>query len=351
MMLLAAAARAFERAALPDAASRLAIAALVGRTGRRLDRAGPATDATFVAGMDDFPIAAHTDRANEQHYELPPEFFALMLGPRRKYSSCFYETPETMLAEAEEAALLLTASHAGLADGQSVLELGCGWGSLSLWMAERYPHARITAVSNAAPQRRHIEAEAQARGLGNLRVVTADMNDFTPDARFDRIVSVEMFEHMANWRALLGRARDWLEPTGALFLHVFTHRSAPYRFDVADRSDWIAQHFFTGGLMPSHGLIEHFPDLFRVEESWRWNGMHYARTARDWLRRLDANHDAAFAILCDAYGRDALLWQRRWRLFLLATEGLFGHDQGRQWGVSHYRLAAADPNKPNGKPR
>lgn len=330
---------AAETLPLPDAVLRAGIARLVSRTGSSLERDAAAGDAAFAAGMDAFPIAIHTDDANAQHYELPPAFFDLVLGPRRKYSSCFFPEPQTTLAEAEELALSATMDHAGLADGQSILELGCGWGSLTLFMAERLPAARITAVSNSAPQRAAIEAEAARRGLGNIRVITADMNSFAPEQRFDRVVSVEMFEHMANWRTLLARVRDWLEPGGRLFLHVFTHRTASYRFDPADRDDWIAQHFFSGGIMPSRGLAGAFPDLFTLEQRWEWSGEHYRRTAEDWLANLDARRPAVDAVLRTHYGNAAPLWRRRWRLFFLATSGLFGHDGGRAWGVSHMRLA------------
>jgi cyclopropane-fatty-acyl-phospholipid synthase len=327
-----------ERAPLPDIAYRAAIAAFVARTDARLSAIPPGADAAFAAGMSNYPVAIHADAANEQHYELPAAFFALILGPRRKYSSCFYETPESTLAGAEVAALETTLDHAGLADGQRILELGCGWGSLSLFMAERLPRATIVAVSNSHSQRVFIEAEAASRGLRNLSVVTADMNGFAPEGRFDRIVSVEMFEHMMNWRTLLERARSWLDADGRIFLHVFTHHDASYRFDHADRSDWIAQHFFTGGIMPSQGLARAFPDIFTVEQEWRWPGSHYRRTAEDWLANLDRNRAAIDVILADVYGRDAVLWRSRWRLFFLATAGLFGHKGGSRWGVGHYRL-------------
>jgi cyclopropane-fatty-acyl-phospholipid synthase len=239
---------------------------------------------------------------------------------------------------AEARALAETCRHADLADGQAILELGCGWGSLSLWMAERFPGSQVTAVSNSHSQRAFIEARAAERGLRNLTVITCDMNDFTPQGRFDRIVSVEMFEHMSNWRGLLARLAGWLEDDGRLFLHVFTHRNRPYRFDQADRADWIAQHFFTGGIMPSHGLIRHFPDLFDLEREWRWSGEHYRRTAEDWLASFDRNAKAVDAVLAGVYGADAPLWRRRWRLFFLATAGLFGDSGGAVWGVSHYLL-------------
>ena len=211
-----------------------------------------------------------------------------------------------------------------------------------MFVAERFPGARVTAVSNSAPQRRYIEAQASARGLANVRVITADMNAFVPDRTFDRVVSVEMFEHMSNWRDLLGRIRTWLTPVdGRLFVHVFSHRQSPYRFDHGDQADWIAQHFFTGGIMPSHGLIGRFPDCFAVEKDWRWNGLHYRRTAVDWLARFDGNRDLLSPILAQIYGADASLWRQRWRLFYLATAGLFGHAKGEEWGVSHYLLRPA----------
>ena len=334
---IAAAIRAVEATPLPDPLTRAGIALLVG-TRRRSLASEPQTEAAFARDMIAHPIAEHVDAANAQHYELPPRFFELTLGPRRKYSCCLYPTGEETLAEAEVLALEATLAHADLADGQSILELGCGWGSLTLFMAERLPQARITAVSNSAPQRRHIEALAAAAGLTNITVITADMNDFQPQGRFNRVVSVEMFEHMANWRGLLERIRGWLAPEGRLFLHVFSHRNQPYRFDANDPTDWIAQHFFTGGIMPSHGLIARFDDCFAIERQWRWSGQHYQRTADHWLARLDANRAEIEAVLRAVYGDDARLWWRRWRLFYLATAGLFGHAAGGEWGVSHTLL-------------
>lgn len=342
MNVAATIARAGESLPLPDGMLRAGIAGLVARTDRRLAAAPDGATRAFAAGMDAFPIALHTDAANEQHYEVPSAFFGLVLGPHRKYSCCLFDDGVTSLAEAEERALAVTAQNAGLADGQTILELGCGWGSLSLWMAQHYPAARIVSVSNSTSQRAHILAEAQRRGLTNLDVVTADMNDFSPPqgaGPFDRVVSVEMFEHMANWRALLSRAHGWVKPEGRLFLHVFSHRAAPYRFDHTDPADWIARHFFTGGIMPSHDLAGAFDDLFTVEADWRWSGEHYRRTAEAWLKNFDAQSAEIERIFARVYGRDAALWKRRWRLFFLATSGLFGHAGGTAWGVSHYRLA------------
>ncbi len=336
MNLAAQISRAAERAPLPDTLLRYGISRMVGRTQALLADA-PIRTTRFAYEMMAHPIAEHTQAANRQHYELPPAFFAQCLGPRRKYSCCLFEGAAT-LEQAEERALEQTLVHAQLRDGQRILELGCGWGSLTLFMAERFPAAMITAVSNSTPQRLFIEAQARRLGLHNIRVITADMNDFSTTERFDRIVSVEMFEHMANWRGLLTRVRSWLAPGAKLFLHVFSHASHPYRFAHEDEADWIAQYFFTGGIMPSHDLIREFGDLFRVEHGWRWNGRHYEQTALAWLANYDANQAAIRPILRETYGAEAKLWQRRWRLFFLATAGLFGHAGGEAWGVSHYLL-------------
>ncbi|MBA3812309.1 MAG: class I SAM-dependent methyltransferase [Caulobacteraceae bacterium] len=341
MGLTGVATRAVERGPLPDALTRLGVGYLVRRAARGLEALSPDGDAAFAAEMLGRPIAENTQAANTQHYEVPAAFFRLVLGPRLKYSSGLYETAASSLAQAEDHALAQTCLHADLADGQEILELGCGWGSLSLWMARRYPSSGITAVSNSHSQRAAIEAEARARGLTNLTVITADMNHFHTDRRYDRVVSVEMFEHMANWRELLGRIAGWMAPGGRLFVHIFTHRDRPYRFDATDDADWIARHFFTGGMMPSHGLIRCFGDLFEVEAEQRWSGEHYRHTAEDWLANFDAHAGALTPVLRETYGAEAGLWRRRWRLFFLATAGLFGAAGGEIWGVSHYRLKAA----------
>lgn len=342
MGLIETAIHAFEDAPLPDFVTRPAIGLLVEGARRKTAAAGPEAHLRFAEEMAARPIAEHADLANAQHYEVPAAFFELVLGPHLKYSSCLYPTGAESLGEAEAAALEETARHAGLEDGQRILELGCGWGSLSLHMARTLPAARITSVSNSASQRAFILARAAEEGLTNLEVVTADMNAFTPgEPGFDRIVSVEMFEHMANWRALLQRMRAWLSPDGRAFLHVFSHKTAPYRFDVDDPTDWIARNFFAGGVMPSHDLILAFEDLFEVEEQWRWSGVHYERTALDWLANFDRERAAVDRVFRETYGRDARVWARRWRLFFLATAGLFGCRGGEEWGVSHYRLKPA----------
>jgi cyclopropane-fatty-acyl-phospholipid synthase len=334
-----------ERGLLPDAVLRAGIRSLMRERLQEIHAADPAAAAAdcdaFVAALRGADVALLTDKANEQHYEVPAEFFGGVLGPHRKYSSCWWPSGVETLESAEAASLAATCERAELVDGQQILELGCGWGSLSLYMAAHYPQSRVTSVSNSHSQRAYIVAQAQARGLSNIEIITADMNVFEAQGLFDRIVSVEMFEHMSNWDSLLRKARGWLKPDGRMFMHVFTHRTQPYRFETDDKEDWIAQHFFTGGIMPSHGLIGRFGDSFSVEEEWRWSGAHYERTALQWLENFDANADAVSKLMVQTYGPDASVWTRRWRLFFLATAGLFGHRGGDEWGVSHYRLKPA----------
>ncbi len=334
-----------ERAPLPDGLTLAAIDLLVGRSKRQMRTTAPDTEsaeAAFAAAMSEYPIAVNTAEANAQHYEIPDEFFGYCLGAQRKYSCCLYTDDGTTLDEAETLALAETCRHAALEDGQAILELGCGWGSLSLYMARRFPNARITSVSNSHSQRAYIEGQARARGLTNLTVITADMNAFAPVGQFDRIVSVEMFEHMSNWRELFARTKRWLNPDGRLFIHVFTHKAHSYRFDHTNPDDWIAKYFFTGGIMPAHDLPHRFPDLYAVENEWRWSGENYRRTAMDWLDNFDANITRIMPILKSVYGKDAYLWRKRWRLFFMATAGLWGHDGGREWGIGHYLLRPAD---------
>lgn len=339
MSVLSTTISAAERTPLPDALIRATIFAFVSRTASKFAEADAKTDALFAEEMASRAIAEGTQDANRQHYELPAAFFSYVLGPSRKYSSCFYREDASTLQEAEEEALRQTIENADLLDGQTILELGCGWGSLSLRMARQFPNARIVSVSNSHSQRAFIESEIAARGLSNLRLVTEDMNAFNPGATFDRIVSVEMFEHMMNWSELLTRLRSWLALDGRLFLHVFSHRAGAYLFDRDNKADWIAQYFFTGGVMPSHDLIRQYADLFEIEKEWRWSGTHYERTAMDWLANFDVNREAIEAVLRPVYGRETKLWMRRWRWFFLATAGLFGYADGTEWGVSHYRLA------------
>ncbi len=330
-----------ERGVVPDLIVRAGIRRLLEARLAEIDDAAPeaaaARSEAFVASMRAAPIALLPHKANEQHYEVPADFYAQVLGPRRKYSSAWWPAGVADLGAAEEAALAATCERAGLADGQRILELGCGWGSLTLWMAERLPASRITAVSNSHSQRAHIEAEAARRGLANVEVVTCNVEQFEPGDRFDRIVSVEMFEHLRNWPAMFERVAGWLLPRGRFFMHVFVHRGVPYPFEDRDASDWMTRHFFAGGMMPSDDLALRFQDDLALVSRWRWDGTHYARTSEAWLANMDARRAAVWPVLARTYGAESAgLWWMRWRLFFLSCAELFGYDRGRQWWVAHY---------------
>ncbi len=292
-----------------------------------------------MASIRSGPVAPVPDAANEQHYELPTAFMRLALGPRMKYSCCWYEIGDEALAKAEDDMLALTCARAELSDGLDILELGCGWGSLTLWMAERYPRSRIVAVSNSAKQRQHITDEAQRRRVQNVTVITADMNDFSPEGQFDRVVSVEMFEHMRNYLELMRRVSRWLEPGGKLFVHIFCHRRLAYPFVDEGDTDWMARHFFTGGLMPSERLLVDLAAPLRHERLWTVSGRHYARTCNQWLESLDRNKAEALALLRPVYGKDTAVWFQRWRLFYMACSELFAFGNGTEWHVGQYLFA------------
>lgn len=290
-----------------------------------------------LAAWRSAPLAVHTADANAQHYEVPTAFFQNVLGRHLKYSSGYWLPDDDTLDAAEARMLTLTCERAQLAEGQEILELGCGWGSLTLFMAERYPGSRITAVSNSRTQRAFIESQVQARGLRNVEIVTADMNEFDPGKTFDRVVSVEMFEHMRNHRLLLERIARWLKAGGKLFVHIFVHRDFTYLFESRDESDWMSEHFFTGGMMPADHYLHRFQEDLTLERHWRVDGTHYARTAEAWLANMDARRAAIWPVLCSTYGdNQASLWWTRWRVFFMACAELWGYRGGREWFVSHY---------------
>jgi cyclopropane-fatty-acyl-phospholipid synthase len=342
-----------ERGLLPDALIRFGIRRLCDRRLQEEQEGGLEAVqerlADRLAQLARSAVAIHAEAANAQHYELPADFFALCLGPRMKYSCCHYPRGDETLAQAETAMLDLYGERAGLADGQEILELGCGWGSLTLWMAERYPAARITAVSNSSGQRRYIERQCRERGLANVRVLTCDVSSLTlPSAQFDRCVSVEMFEHLRNYATVMSRIAGWLRPGGKLFVHVFAHRNLLYPFETEGADNWMGRHFFTGGQMPAADTLLHFQHGVRIERRWLLDGRHYQRTANHWLERQDAHHGQVLALLRESHGESAALWLQRWRIFWMACAELFGYANGREWLVAHYLFQrpvhAADSN-------
>lgn len=291
----------------------------------------------LVNYLNENPIAVNTADANEQHYEVPTEFYKMVLGKHLKYSSGYWEKGANNLDESEKDMLELTCQRAELLNGHNILELGCGWGSLTLFMAEKYPQSQIIAISNSRTQKKHIDAEAEKRGLKNVTVITADINQFEIDKRFDRIVSVEMFEHMRNYRTLFSKIYNWLKPEGQLFVHIFTHNKYAYLFDVKDDSDWMAKYFFTGGIMPSDNLLFYFTDSFQIKDHWIVDGRNYEKTSNAWLENMDRNKEEILKLFAETYGEvNKTKWWVYWRVFFMSCAELWGFKNGNEWFVSHY---------------
>ena len=330
-----------EKGLLPDTIIRAGIRKLVATRLTDISanncEVGSKIFADFAANMRQANIAEVPELANAQHYEVPADFFHYCLGNQRKYSSCFWLPDTINLDDAEILALQQTCDHADIQDGQHILELGCGWGSLSLWMATHYPNAQITGVSNSNSQREYITNKAKSLGLTNLNVITCDMNTFEAPSTYHRIVSVEMFEHMRNWQVLYGKVASWLKPQGQFFKHIFVHRNTPYLFEVQNKDDWMSEFFFSGGMMPNDDLPLHFQESLIIKQRWRWDGTHYEKTANAWLQNMDAHKEAITPILAATYGAENVeMWRNRWRIFYMACAELFGYNNGQEWWVGHY---------------
>jgi cyclopropane-fatty-acyl-phospholipid synthase len=335
-----------ERGLVPDSVIRAGIRRLCRQRLRDIQAGDVEASASrlneFIRHMDGSDIAPVPQRANEQHYEVPPDFFGEILGSHAKYSCCYWGNGANSLDEAERDALEITCQRAEIADGMRILDLGCGWGSLSLWIAGRYPRCQVTAVSNSTPQKQHIDRRAEQQGLTNLQVLTRDMNEFEAGEHYDRVVSVEMFEHMRNYRELFRRINSWLKPDGRFFMHIFCHRTCAYEFLDQGPSDWMSRHFFSGGIMPADELPLRFQDDLRLVRRNRWNGRHYEKTANAWLDSMDRKQERVLPILESTYGAEnAQQWFQRWRIFFMACAELFGLNHGREWYVGHYLFKSA----------
>jgi cyclopropane-fatty-acyl-phospholipid synthase len=339
--------KAMEKGQIPDTAIRFGIRKLCKQ--RLEDLHTPSLAAKqekaeiYRQSLVNSPLAVHTKDANEQHYELPADFFFHVLGKNLKYSSCYYDEKTKSLDEAEDLALTITCERAEIKDGMRILELGCGWGSLSLFMAKKFPQSKIVSISNSASQKAFIDGEATKRGLKNLMVLTRDISQLESLAlefeSFDRVVSVEMFEHFKNYEILLSKINDVLTPNGKLFIHIFTHKEYSYPFEVEGEDNWMGKYFFTGGQMPSHNLLYSFQKDLYLETSWAWDGVHYEKTSEDWLANMDKNATLIMEIFKKTYGKESTEWFNRWRVFFMSCAELFGYEKGQQWGVSHYRFS------------
>ena len=333
-----------ENGLVPDFPIKLAIRGLIRQRLRDIepqDERDP--NLVFTEQLAKASIAEYTDAANDQHYEVPAEFFKLALGKQLKYSSCYYDNGAANLDQAEEDMLSLYGDRAQLKDGQNILDLGCGWGSFSLWAAERFPNSQIYGVSNSKSQRLYITREANRRGLKNVSIITADMNSFQISHSFDRIISIEMFEHMRNYEQLFAKVNGWLKDDGLAFIHVFSHKNTPYFYETEGDDNWMGRYFFTGGIMPSHQLYSHYSHLLKIEKQWTINGENYGKTSLAWLSNMDANRNEIKRVFAETYGKkEANIWFNRWRIFFLSCAELFSYNKGKEWDVSHFLFSKAN---------
>jgi len=330
-----------ERGLIPDTLIRNGIRRLNQLRLRQENKGDPVSQLKakmdFIEMLRNDPVAIETEAANRQHYEVPAPFFERILGEHLKYSCCLWSEKTSTLTEAEEAALDLVVERAQIEDGMEVLDLGCGWGSISLHLCRQFPGCQVMAVSNSSDQRKFIQRRCKEIGIDNLNVITADVNTFDPGSTFDRIVSIEMFEHMRNYQQLLRRIATWLKKDGKLFVHIFTHKEYAYLFETEGEDNWMGRYFFTGGLMPSDDLLLYFQEDFLLEKHWRLAGTHYQKTAECWLSNMDHAKSRILPLFESVYGADqAPRWFQRWRIFFMACSELWGYRNGTEWFVSHY---------------
>ena len=282
-------------------------------------------------------IAVNTDDANNQHYEVDSEFFKYCLGKNLKYSCCFWDENTLDLDAAEDNMLEIYSQRAQITDGMSILDIGCGWGSLSLFLAQKYPKSEITGVSNSSSQKIFIDSVASERNISNLNIITRDINDFRAEEKYDRILSIEMFEHTKNTKKLMNLINDWLNPNGLFFMHVFAHKENPYYFDRDQKNAWMAKYFFTGGMMPNHNLFKDLKSNLEYQKSWILSGEHYERTSNAWLDKMDQNKSKILSLFERSNGSSVAKRKFHfWRLFYIACAEIFGYDNGNEWVVSHH---------------